>query len=397
MTLERYNELRGTHFGATESNIRLIEKLNALHVSEEEVKAYRLPEGSRQHELRECCAYYKKARGGKAPASPAPAPVKEARPAAAAPAPAAGSAEALIEALNGVLKAPALDETAIRAIVDAAVNDKLQNVKPDRIEIATARGLHEVKGTTHKCFEEVVTYLSNGEAVYLYGPAGTGKTHLAQQAAEALGLEFHYSGQLSQEYKFTGFTDANGRFQPTPFYKAWTEGGLFFLDEMDRSFPEVLTDLNGALANGIFDFPAPIGIKKMHPDFRCMAAGNTIGRGATGLYTAANVLDASSLDRFTAKIEVTYDKRIEDAINAEAADFVRVLRKAASLAGMDVVLSYRAIKGLAKFVDVFGPDKVIKDVITATLNADDINILKAAPGLQRLKESGNRYAAAFAA
>ena len=415
LTLERFNEIRNAKFAATDANMAIIDRLNRLNATDEEIFAlpYVKPFPRGFHELRQAAADIAKARkaNGTTPATPArvnrtvakaatpatPAPVK------AAPQAAAVSADAdalgkLAAALNGVLKAPALDEAAVRAIVAAEVDKAIKTAgAPRRIEVKTAQAVNPISGTVHERFEDVLNCVANNEAAYLYGPAGTGKTHMAAQIAEALGLDFHYSGQLSQVYEFTGFTDANGRFQPTPFYKAFTEGGLFFLDEMDRSFPEVLTKLNGALANGLFDFPAPIGVKKMHPNFRCMAAGNTIGRGATGVYTAANCLDASSLDRFTGKFEITYDSKIEDAIDKDAADFVRVMRKAAGLAGLDVILSYRAIKGLAKFVNIYGAAKTIKTVITATLSKDDINILRSDAKMQELATKGNKYAVAFAA
>ena len=406
LTLEKFNEIRGSRFAATEANIALVDKLNALNATEDEIRAlpYVKPFPRGFHELRQAASDISKARkaAGTIPAkierktAPAPAPiVKEPTPAPVKAAPAADNGAALIAAINAAIKAPALDRAEIEALVNAIVDRRVNDITPARIEVKTARGIHAVQGTRHEAFEEIVTYISNDQPVYIYGPAGTGKTHLAAQVAEALGLNFYYSGQLSQEYKFTGFTDANGRFQATPFYKAWTEGGLFFLDEMDRSFPEVVTDLNGALANGIFDFPAPIGTVKKHPDFRCLAAGNTLGAGATRIYTAANALDGSTRNRFL-MVQMDYDSKIEDSIDKEAAEFVRALRKTASLAGMDVILSYRTIQSLARFGGIVGIKKAIKAAITAPLSPDDINILKRDSRITTLAASGNKYAAAFA-
>ena len=403
LTLERFNELRGTHFDATEHNMALIAKLNALNVSEEEVKSYRLPFGSRQHLMRQMATDIAKARGG------APKVAKPAEPKTEPKAPkqevtkmpdkkitaTQPEADALIAALNGVLKAPALNKEEIEAIVDKRVDDRMGNVKPKRIEVVTPTTTKVIEGVTHEKFETVLKLVAAGQAVYLYGPAGTGKTRLAMQVAEALGLKFHYSGQLTQEYQLTGFTDAMGRFQPTPFYNACNEGGMMEFDEMDRSLADVLTKTNAALEQGVFDFPAPIGMVKLHKDFRCIATGNTIGRGATGLYTAANALDASSLDRFI-PVEIGYDKRIEDSIDKEAAEFVRVLREAAGLAGLDVVLSYRTIKKLAQFTPMFGAKEVVKMAITAALSKDDINILKRNLGVVDLAAAGNQYAKALA-
>ena len=41
----------------------------------------------------------------------------------------------------------------------------------------------------------------------------------------------------SNEFKLTGFIDAGGTYRDTEFYKAFKNGGLFFLDEIDNSDP----------------------------------------------------------------------------------------------------------------------------------------------------------------
>lgn len=411
LTLEQFNQIRGARFAATPANIELIDRLNSYGATEEEIAAlpYEKPFPRGFHELRQACADIKKARKG----AGQPAPVKRsASPAQVKPQPQpipaktpAGNADlmksaaAFIDAINGSLKAPALDAEQIKAIAKAAAAEEMQKQPVQRIEIVTPKATKVIQGIVHEEFERILDITADGKfAAYMAGPAGSGKSVLAEQVAQALGLDYYYSGQLSQEYNFTGFTDANGRYQATPFYNAWTKGGLFFLDEMDRSFPEVLTKLNGALANGIFDFPAPIGTLKKHPDFRCIAAGNTIGRGATGQYTAANALDASSLDRFIPR-EIGYDKRIEDAIDKEAAEFVRVLRKPAALAGLDIVLSYRTISKLATYAakPAWGAKEIVKSVICMALTKDDINSLTRDSKLQALAQNGNKYAAALLA
>lgn len=234
----------------------------------------------------------------------------------------------------------------------------------------------EVKGFIHEKFDEAIKFVKNGFPVYLAGPAGCGKNHLCKQIADALGLKFYFTNAVTQEYKLTGFTDANGHYQPTQFYEAFKNGGLFMLDEMDASIPEVLIILNAALANGYFDFPAPIGYVEAHPDFRVIAAGNTTGHGADYQYNGRNQLDAASLDRF-ALIEMDYSIEIENGIacDIELADFCRNFRKAAAKNGIQTVVSYRAIDRLAKMTQLLDLEEALKTCLTKGLEKDDIKII----------------------
>ena len=144
----------------------------------------------------------------------------------------------LREAIGAQLKADAMDY--IRA--------EYGPVKR-RIEIETPERKIELDGVQHEKFETIFKFVSLDEPVFLEGPAGSGKNVICQQVAKALGLNFYFSNAVTQEYKITGFTDANGTFHESQFYKAFKNGGLFMLDEMDASTPEVLVILNAAIAN----------------------------------------------------------------------------------------------------------------------------------------------------
>lgn len=232
-------------------------------------------------------------------------------------------------------------------------------------------------GIQHEKFETVLKFVANDEPVFLTGPAGSGKNVLCKQVAEALGLKFYFTNAATQEYKLTGFTDAMGNYQETQFYKAFTEGGLFMLDEMDASIPEVLVILNAAIANRYFDFPAPIGYKEAHPDFRVIAAGNTTGQGADYEYVGRNQLDAASLDRF-AVVKVGYSEAIENSVacgDTELAQFCRMFRKSAQKSGQQVVVSYRAIGRLAKMIQLLGIEEALETCLVKGLEKDDLNII----------------------
>lgn len=224
----------------------------------------------------------------------------------------------------------------------------------------------------HMKFEEIKTCVDNDIPVYLYGPAGSGKNHVLQQIAEELELDFYFTNSVQQEYKITGFIDAGGKFHETEFYKAFVNGGLFFLDEMDASIPEVLVLLNAALANGYFEFPT--GKVFAHKQFKVVAAGNTVGTGADEQYSGRLQLDQATLDRF-AMIEFDYDRNIELAIakgNEELVQFIRGLRKQAKEKGINATFSYRCISMVQKLEGKMDLPKIIQIAIVKGLDNDTV-------------------------
>ena len=262
---------------------------------------------------------------------------------------------------------------------------------PQRLEVVTEKKTNVVQGITHEKFETVLQLVNCNIPVFLTGPAGCGKNVLCKQVSEALGIEFYFSNAVTQEYKLTGFIDANGRFHETQFYKAFTEGGLFMLDEIDASTPEVLVILNAAIANGYFDFPT--GRAEAHEDFRLIAAGNTFGTGADIEYTGRYQLDAASLDRF-AVIQIDYSKAVEEAIaggNKNLLQFVWSFREAIEKAQIKFVVSYRAIERLHKLEDVLEAGEALQICLLRSLDPDDMKII-----CRNMKPlNSNAYADAF--
>lgn len=235
----------------------------------------------------------------------------------------------------------------------------------------------EMTGVQHDKFETVLKFVANNEPVFLTGPAGSGKNMLCQQVAKALGLNFYFSNAVTQEYKITGFTDAMGVFHESQFYKAFKNGGVFMLDEMDASIPEVLVILNAAIANRYFDFPAPIGYVEAHPDFRVIAAGNTFGLGADYEYVGRNQLDMASLDRF-AMVKIDYSEAIEMNVSlgdSDLVNFARDFRQASKKAGVRVILSYRAIGRIAKMKNIMPLNEVLKTCLVKGMEKDDLNMI----------------------
>ena len=86
----------------------------------------------------------------------------------------------------------------------------------------------------HKDFDKVLKLVNMKLPVMLTVGAGSGKNFMLEQVSNALNLSFYYTSTITQEYKLTGFIDGGGKFHETEFYKAFTQGGVFMLDEIDE-------------------------------------------------------------------------------------------------------------------------------------------------------------------
>jgi hypothetical protein len=254
--------------------------------------------------------------------------------------------------------------------------ETLASVQSKRIEIKVGnKAAKVIEKIVHYEFEYICELIGDKEAVYLYGPAGTGKSRIAEDIADALDLDFYPASTLTEEHQITGYRDAQGLYHDTNFRLALEKGGLYFIDEMDASTSEVLVALNSALASGYFYFPD--GLIYAHENFRCIAAGNTVGRGATDEYSGRQALDFSTLDRFMA-VEILYDERIDTAVannDMELVAFAQAFRKAAEENEIMILLSYRGLGKIAKWAERHGIAKTIKNAVLKGLAADDVDML----------------------
>lgn len=203
---------------------------------------------------------------------------------------------------------------------------------------------------SHHCLPDVLTAVVAGTSPFLVGPAGSGKTTLAEQIATILKRKFYMAARVTSEYKLVGFTDANGKTVRTQFREAYEHGGVFLFDEVDASDPDALTAFNAALANGMGDFPD--GMVRKHKDFVALAAGNTFGRGADRQYVGRNQLDAATLDRFQT-FEIDYDEQLELTLagHDEWTRWVQKVRAAVELEKIRHVVSPRASMAGAKLLN----------------------------------------------
>lgn len=260
---------------------------------------------------------------------------------------------------------------------------------PQTIEIRQAPDKKkEITGIFHSKFQSILNVVSRNVPLMLVGPAGSGKNHTLEQVAEALEKDFYFTNAITQEYALKGFIDANGNFHETEFYKAFTKGGIFFLDEIDASIPEALIVLNAAIANRYFDFPN--GRVNAHEDFRVVAAANTVGTGASSQYVGRNQLDAATLDRFI-QIEFDYDPNVESqlASSEELYDFIIALRKEILKNDIRYIVSMRATINASKLDDLLDPTEIVDNVILKGMANEDRRLLiKSVP-------SGNKYSKAL--
>lgn len=313
--------------------------------------------------------------------------VKQMETYASSHAPAAAPAAAAPQQSSGL--GSTLEEMLMKSLAEMTAGKVLEQAKPllekhivetfgvlpQVHKVVTPTHTHEIQGVVHEKFDEVLAFINNSIPVFLTGPAGTGKNVICKQVAEAMGLEFYFSNAVTQEYKISGFIDANGKFHETQFYQAFTKGGLFMLDEMDASIPEVLVMLNAAIANRYFDFPT--GRVEAHKDFRLIAAGNTYGTGADIQYTGRFQLDDATLNRFV-MVEIDYSPAIEKALaNGDEAlvDFFHALRKSVSDAGLKFLATYRSIDYIKKMEGALDTRALLKTCLFKGMALDDMNIV----------------------
>jgi hypothetical protein len=232
------------------------------------------------------------------------------------------------------------------ALADArladAVAEAVKRAAPTVVSIAREPSAPLVSlGLTHKKTPAVLRALARGQHVYLHGPAGSGKTTVGKQAAKAFGLEFYMVAKVADQYELMGFKSLDGTVTKTELRKAVEFGGVLLFDELDKSGVGAASAMNSILANGYGAFPD--GVVYCHPDFKCIAAGNTTLRGADPLYSDSEQMDASVIDRF-GFVEFGYDEALEDAlsINPDWLARVRQVRANVAARGLDILVTPRA-------------------------------------------------------
>ena len=208
------------------------------------------------------------------------------------------------------------------ASLDERVQKRIDDLRPIEkvIFIDREKGTRKESGTRHKQYAKASSLiLSRREGVqnmYLVGPAGTGKSHMAKDFAEDIGARFFLQscGLGTQEYHFWGHTDANGNYMQTPTYQAFTCDGpaVLCIDEIDASSPDVGLVLNAITNGDMACFPHPIGCLHRPKQLYVIATGNTLN-GADERYAARYEMDGALKNRF-AVYHWGHDEDLEAAL-----------------------------------------------------------------------------------
>lgn len=262
-----------------------------------------------------------------------------------------------VEALVSAVKKE-MNGYAKKALAEAA-----ENYKP--VGIVGLGKVKKVKGVLPPEFERMVKLGSQRIPIMLVGPAGCGKTYLADKLAEALGMTFsdQSCSEGMSESVFNGLLlpiGKGGSFEhvSSPWMDRYEKGGVMLLDEIDAGDPNLFTYINKAIANNSYSvaqrYLKPV-IKK-HTDFVLIAAANTYGHGADAMYVGRNQLDAATLDRFkVGMIAMDYCKDVERSLAPdELCEWAWKIRENIRKHKIRRVMSTRVIKDLATMTEAYG-------------------------------------------
>lgn len=256
------------------------------------------------------------------------------------------------------------------------------------------------KKLVHSQFLKVLNILKSQKRIQknimMVGEAGSGKTQLACDIAEALKLKFYPMsvGLQTTKSDLLGFINAHGEYITSPVREAFEKGGVLLLDEFDSTHAGVVTIINSLLANGHCSFPDKI-IEK-HKDFICLVACNTYGHGANIDYVGRNRLDGATLDRFIV-VDVGYDKKLETSLTANKHwhKIIEQIRKNVQKQGIKLIVSPRASMNGADLLDAgFSYDEVLDmcifkgaDVDVRTKCMEGVSLVSTV----ETKETENKY------
>ncbi|WP_422452189.1 AAA family ATPase [Endozoicomonas sp. ALC066] len=149
----------------------------------------------------------------------------------------------------------------------------------------------------------------SGDAFYLCGPTGCGKTSIVTQAANRLrwpttSMTCHGRIQVMDmigRMVLVGNDQGQAvmKYVKGPLAEALEKGYLFILNEMDLMDPSEVAGLNDILEGASLTIPETGEVIKPHPEFRFVATANSNGAGdTTGGYQGVLQQNIAAMDRF---------------------------------------------------------------------------------------------------
>lgn len=282
-------------------------------------------------------------------------------------------------------------EGALTVLIEAAMGDKVETVLTERgltkdgVEAVIGKYIKSIEvprfirkdgdsppQLTHPSFMAMAETISLGLTPYLFGPAGSGKTHGAQQYGAMVGrpVTIIPCNENMEVTDLTGYRDMRGEFVETAFYQAFRNGHIIVMDEADKAPGPVLVALNSPVQQRVMMFPN--GTAKAHDDVAFVFTGNTRMSGASATYSTGQRQDTS----FTNRLEFIvwdYDNKLEKSLVMATAKAYEVDTSAAT-EWMKTVRSVRKQIKKLSLSYIAGPRQSISGVklLSLGLSPDDI-------------------------
>lgn len=207
-------------------------------------------------------------------------------------------------------------------------NPKQPFARPDQY-------MYPKKGKASKSVERIARAVKYGRTIFVYGPAGSGKSAVLRALGHDLNLECsHYpmrEGLDPELYlgKEAVVIDEETSQNVTRFIKGKflkdlegrvgldgvRRGVLMLIDDIDRApaeYHEILRHVIEDNAQNVFIPELAISID-VHPDTIVVATANSAGRGdMTGYYSSVQEMDESILDRFQRVVQFHFLEKEEE-------------------------------------------------------------------------------------
>ena len=259
-----------------------------------------------------------------------------------------------------------INAAALQQIITDALKHTAPTIQPisDLIQFENLDGTTTERAANVEALRKMAAIYNSSRAelprnIYLYGGAGTGKSTLAKDFAAALKRPFYSLtlGYDTTKSDILGYKSISGEYITTPIIEAFTNGGVLLLDELDACGGQALLYINTLLSCRVGDaIQTPNGAAVRSAQFFCIAAGNTIGTGATAKFCGRSALDDSTRRRF-AFLEVKTPRALEESqTSADFMQWLDTVRERIASAEIEIEINLRDAIALFDLCRVFDND-----------------------------------------